>query len=309
VKEFTMPDNHPRAQLCFIFNKYGRSIIDDPRHCRSLLTELAPQHRLEISLLITALGQQIAQELLKPTSLIPVAKQLELLAQRLHDHVGIQLDFAYWSVESWALALKVIHQPMPKQTVQYKPKASPTPPKTTKIIPSSPVSQQSIRKSITQKALIENSNIPAELIRAVVKQSSRGRGGSGWAEFTDSAADVVGGHEGCNSGFIYYSDTIPFARKNKRDILSYATAQAAKKNLSPYELFADLKYIKEAEISPNELAKIINRLFRYEEDESSITVFNCLAWFALEECAREWVDINSKVYPPVSEDTPIGNTP
>lgn len=296
-----MPDNHPRAQLCFILNKYGRSIIDDPRHCRTLLTERAPLHRLEISLLITALGQQVAQELLNPTALIPVAMQLERLAQGLHDNVGIQKDFAYWAVESWALALKVIHQPKPKQIVQSKPKASPTPSKKTKIIPSSPALQQGIRKSITIKSFIENSSIPSALIRAVVNQSG------GWEAFRESAPFIVkDGAGGGYSGFDNYTETVKFARKNKMDILSYARAQAEKKNMLAFQLIADLEQIKQLEISIDRLAEVINCHFR-DDDETYTLVFNGLAWFTLEECAQAWVEINSKVYSAIA-DTVTGNT-
>jgi hypothetical protein len=136
-----------------------------------MLSDLAPHHRLEINLLIAALEQKVAQELLKPTALIPVAMQLDRLAQRLHDTVGIKEEFAYWAVESWALALNVIQQPMPKQTVQSianvspppvqlmpKPQAMPapkvavTPTPATKIIPPS-ATKQRIGKFIVQDGI------------------------------------------------------------------------------------------------------------------------------------------------------------
>lgn len=155
-----MLDTHPRAQLCFIIKEYGRSVIAEPKRCKGILSDLAPQHRLEINLLITALEQKVAQELLKPSALIPVAMQLELLAQRLYDNHGTQLELAYWAVESWALALNVIQQPMPKQTVQSIPKTSPTlppkvvhPPMPTKFTPSSSATQQHIGKFIVQDGI------------------------------------------------------------------------------------------------------------------------------------------------------------
>ncbi len=122
-----MLDPHPRAQLCFVIQQYGQVIITEPKRCKGMLSDLAPHHRLEINLLIAALDQKVAQELLKPTALIPVAMQLDRLAQRLHDTVGIKESFAYWAVESWALALNVIQQPMPKQTDQSIANVSPPP--------------------------------------------------------------------------------------------------------------------------------------------------------------------------------------
>ena len=113
-----MLDHHPRTQLCFVIQEYGLVIITEPKRCKALLCDLAPQHRLEINLLITALDQNIAQELLQPNALISINIKIDILAKRLHDAVGIEEDFAYWAVESWALALGVIQQPIPKQTVQ-----------------------------------------------------------------------------------------------------------------------------------------------------------------------------------------------
>ena len=99
-----MPEHHPRTQLCFIIKQYSQSIIAEPKRCRSLLSDLAPEHRLEINLLIAALEQKVAQELLQPNVLIPIDMQLDRLAQRLHDVAGIKQELAYWAVESWALA-------------------------------------------------------------------------------------------------------------------------------------------------------------------------------------------------------------
>ncbi len=113
-----MPDSYPRTQLCLMLKQYGLSIMAEPKRCKSLLSDLAPQHRLETFLLITALEQKIAEELLKPSTLIPIGIQLERLAQSLRDAVGIEEEYAYWAVESWALALNVIQQPTVKQSIQ-----------------------------------------------------------------------------------------------------------------------------------------------------------------------------------------------
>ncbi|MEI6707231.1 MAG: hypothetical protein WCK96_08875 [Methylococcales bacterium] len=102
-----MLDPHPRAQLCLIIQQYGQNIIAEPKRCRGMLSDLAPHHRLENNLLVAALEQKVAQELLQPSALIPLNMQLERLAKRLHDTVGMKEEFAYWAVESWALALDV----------------------------------------------------------------------------------------------------------------------------------------------------------------------------------------------------------
>jgi hypothetical protein len=48
--------------------------------------------------------------------LIPINLQLEQLTQHLQDTVGIQEELAYWAVESWALALNVIQEPVLKSS-------------------------------------------------------------------------------------------------------------------------------------------------------------------------------------------------
>jgi len=112
-----MLDSHPRTQLCLMLKQYGQTIMDEPKRCKGLLSDLAPQHRLENYLLITALEQKIVQELLTPNTLMPIDIQLERLAQSLQDAIGIEENYAYWAVESWALALNVIQQPIAKQPV------------------------------------------------------------------------------------------------------------------------------------------------------------------------------------------------
>jgi len=111
-----MLDLHPRRQLCLIIEQYGQSIMTDPKRCRGLLNDLAPQYRLENNLLMMALEQDIAEQLLKPSGFVPIELQLEHLAQSLHDAIGVEEELAYWAVESWALALCVIQYPIPRTT-------------------------------------------------------------------------------------------------------------------------------------------------------------------------------------------------
>lgn len=115
-----MLDSHPRTQLCLMLKQYGQIIMTDPKRCKALLSDLAPEHRLETYLLITALEQKITDDLLKPNHLMPINIRLERLTQSLRDAVGIEEEYAYWAVESWALALGIITQPLPT--------AIPTPP-------------------------------------------------------------------------------------------------------------------------------------------------------------------------------------
>ena len=102
-----MLDEFARRQLHFIFQRYGQSIIDEPRRCKGLLKDLAPKYQRETNLLLLVLEHRLVSELLKETQL-PLSLQLDRLAQRLHDNIGIQKDFALWAVESWAIALDLM---------------------------------------------------------------------------------------------------------------------------------------------------------------------------------------------------------
>ncbi len=110
-----MPDNYAREQLCALLEQYGQIIINESKRCKSIFSDLAPEQRLEINLLLMALEQRVPEELLKPSGLTPMDLQLERISQGLHDGTGIEESMAYWAVESWALALKVITQPIPRQ--------------------------------------------------------------------------------------------------------------------------------------------------------------------------------------------------
>lgn len=100
-----MLENFVRTQLCTIIKEYGNSIINDPRRCRGMLKDLSPNNPRETNLIILALEQKVVVELTQNKS-VPVPILLDRLAQRLHDNLGIQKDFAAWAIESWVIALE-----------------------------------------------------------------------------------------------------------------------------------------------------------------------------------------------------------
>ena len=106
-----MLDEHPRQQLRFMLETYGRSIIENPRRCRGMLKDLAPKNTRETNLLMLALDNHIVAALMQKTH-TPLSIHLDILAQRLHNNFGTQKEFAFWAVESWALALEVIQSPL-----------------------------------------------------------------------------------------------------------------------------------------------------------------------------------------------------
>jgi nitrous oxidase accessory protein NosD len=105
-------NNQPREKLRELIAEYGLTLIDDPRRCRALLKDYCGQHKREIHLLISALQQGVAAELLSSPKDLPYCLPATRLAQRLHNQLGVTPEFAAWAVESWALALGMAVEPV-----------------------------------------------------------------------------------------------------------------------------------------------------------------------------------------------------
>jgi hypothetical protein len=130
-----------------------------------------------------------------------------------------------------------------------------------------------------QSTFIKNFQ-PEKLARAVIRQCG------GWDCFKDTAQDVTRhGAAGGFSGFIYYSDTEAFAKRNKAEILEYAKEMANEIGESLYGMIAGFNCPK---ISEGEAAEAIHN----PRSDDRTQVLNALAWFALEEVSRRWVDLN-----------------
>lgn len=128
-----MPEPQPREQLCKIIERYGLAITQDKKLCKNLLNDLVPEHRLEVHLLVIALEQGIVEQLLNTQS-VQVDLQINRLAQHLRDLTGIELELAYWAIESWALASNVIVAPLFKPVNESLP--------TTTTVPSPSITRQ-----------------------------------------------------------------------------------------------------------------------------------------------------------------------
>lgn len=131
----------------------------------------------------------------------------------------------------------------------------------------------------TIKQFAAHSRINEKLIRAVVKQSG------GWEEFADSAQNITNhGASGGFSGFIYYTETGAFYAKNRALIIAMAqeTANDFGENLQGMiEKFNGLK-----DSTPKEIGQTLWG----EKSKHDTQVSNTLAWYALEEVARSYVD-------------------
>lgn len=135
----------------------------------------------------------------------------------------------------------------------------------------------------TIKQFTAKSHLNPKLIRAVIRQFGD------WDYFKQSASDVTSyGASGGFSGFIYYSDTVPFAKRNKKLIIELATELDSQiESVGLLAFLASFNCLKDC--SQDSIAKAL-----YTGKGEDVTqVFNALAWFALEEVSRNLADLQS----------------
>lgn len=102
--------NEPREKLRELIVEYGRSLCADPRRCEALLKDYCGQYKREIFVLMTALKNRVADDLLKVPTGVPHVLLFARLVKRLEDELAMTAEAAQWAVESWALTLGAIQQ-------------------------------------------------------------------------------------------------------------------------------------------------------------------------------------------------------
>lgn len=103
-----MLNEYPRQQLKNMINQFGRTVCEDSRRCEAILRDLCPEYKRETHLLIAALKEHVVVDLLRASPTLPISFEINQLAQRLHNNLGMAENFALWAVESWALVLGLI---------------------------------------------------------------------------------------------------------------------------------------------------------------------------------------------------------
>lgn len=135
----------------------------------------------------------------------------------------------------------------------------------------------------TLAKLIESTGIDGRLVRAVVKQFG------GWESFTELAEDVCrGGIDGGFHGFIYNSDTEPFARRNRTLIAAMAESQAEDFGTTVTEMIQNFGCFRHGE-KPTD-SEIGLALYAGKNKEDGMNVLNALAWYAGEEVCRAYCE-------------------
>ncbi|WP_100920160.1 formylglycine-generating enzyme family protein [Candidatus Thiodictyon syntrophicum] len=136
----TTPPMEPivRDTLRQLIVRYGHSLCDDPCRCEAMLRDLCGQHKREVFILVSALRQRVAADLLGGSGGLPTPLLLGRLGKRLEDELALTGEAARWAVETWALALGVIAGPVIVPTPTPTPAAAPQPANKTKPPPPPP---------------------------------------------------------------------------------------------------------------------------------------------------------------------------
>jgi hypothetical protein len=85
---------------------YGRSAFEEPRRCEAILRDCCPNAPREVFLLVSALRENVAEELTAVETSVPSEALVASLTRRLSDHLGLSEDSARWAVESWRYGLE-----------------------------------------------------------------------------------------------------------------------------------------------------------------------------------------------------------
>jgi len=126
------PDSVVRQTLLDLIEKYGLSLADDPRRCEGLLRDLSGSCRREINILMAAVHERVATDLLGANDQLPSEVIVGRLVKRLVHNRGLTKDVAVWAVESWALAFGVM------TSEELTPVPAPSPSKPPRIPPRKP---------------------------------------------------------------------------------------------------------------------------------------------------------------------------
>ncbi|HLI85480.1 MAG TPA: hypothetical protein VKV17_16315 [Bryobacteraceae bacterium] len=85
---------------------YGRAAFAEPRRCEAILRDCCPNAPREVFLLVSALRENVAEELSAEQTGMPAEALVARLTRRLSDHLGLSEDSARWAVESWRYGLE-----------------------------------------------------------------------------------------------------------------------------------------------------------------------------------------------------------
>lgn len=130
----------------------------------------------------------------------------------------------------------------------------------------------------TQQVKISETRFP-KLTRAALKQIGGDR---------EVLADVARfGAAGGFRGFIYCKDTSAFYRKNREEIKKLLGETSENYGEGLFSMVCNFVCLRDWKIKEEQVAAVLFGKFGEIGEEDEIQIENALAWFALEEIARE----------------------
>jgi len=110
-----------REQLIRIVQEYGADILKDPKKVNGLLKDFCPEEpRGKIFAITQCLREGIAKELIDSSKRKTIRIDMSRLIRKIHDNFGLKEYISRWAVETVALALGIIDQDKPVDTVEKK---------------------------------------------------------------------------------------------------------------------------------------------------------------------------------------------
>jgi len=111
----------------------------------------------------------------------------------------------------------------------------------------------------------------------------------GWASFIEKAPDITRhGINGGFSGFIYYSETEPFAKRHRKAISEMASQQANDFGSSVHEMIRGFGCFRGETLTDEEIG---SALYAGRDVDGGANVLNALAWYTGEEVSRAYCDM------------------
>lgn len=123
------------------------------------------------------------------------------------------------------------------------------------------------------------------LRNAVIKQLGYDPDDTENEEMLSTMSDIANyGISGGFSGFIYYSDTVEFFKKNRSRIVEMCKEYADEFGQDVISMVAGFNCLNDDPETRDEIGRAI---YGHMKPDDTL-VANALAWFAAEECAREF---------------------
>jgi sugar lactone lactonase YvrE len=115
-------DESVPQQLGEILIKHGHATLTDPKLCENLLKDYCAPYKEEIALLVLAVRERVASDLLVSQDGLQRDLLRALLVKRLRKAHSLSEGDARWAVESWTLAIRTLLRSEPPPSTDPDPR-------------------------------------------------------------------------------------------------------------------------------------------------------------------------------------------